>query len=130
MQDSLSGHQPPLAVPAGCLLLWFCLAFIAPDWSLSAVGAISGIEAALHPISLADLSSPYSPLRDNDSFTLIKDRDDNDQGTDDDGNLTRIGHFSPALVQPLAARLPPSPSVASDAFRLSPPYRITQRIRL
>jgi hypothetical protein len=130
MQDSLSGHRPPLAFPAVCLLIWFCLVFTAPGWSLSACGTIPSIDAALHPISFADLSSPYSPQRENASITLIKDRDDNDQSTEDEGNLTRIGHSSLTLVQPLAVRLPPSPTVASDAFRLSPPYQITQRIRL
>jgi hypothetical protein len=130
MQDCLSGHRPPLAFPAACLLIWFCLVFSAPGWSLSAFGAIPNIDAALHPIGFADLSSAYSPQRDNAPITLVKDRDDNDQSTEDEGNLTRIDHSSPALVRPLAARLPPSPTVASDAFRLSPPYRITQRIRL
>jgi hypothetical protein len=110
-------------------MVWFGQMLHVPAWNPATRGTIPGIEAAIPAVSLDNLSSPNRPDSDNLASTPIEDRDD-DQATDK-------GKLSNAIRQPLLSiaeiqsdPLPPSPNIADDAYRISPVYRVTQRIRL
>jgi len=130
MRDFLSVHRYLPAILAVLLSIWYGQSF-ADTLSPTTLDAVAGIGSTSLPAEPADLWLPEAPRTADSPIGPIKDDRDDDAAWESGRHDSPIDRSPPRQVSPaLFIPLPSAPAVASNAFRLFPIYRATQRFRL
>jgi len=130
MRDFLSVHRYLPAILAVLLSIGYGQSYADP-LSPTMVDAVEGIGSTSLPAGADDLWLPEAPRTADSPIGPIKDDRDDDAAWETGRQNSPLDRSPPRRDSPaLFIPLPSAPAVASNAFRLFPIYRATQRFRL